>query len=138
MKTVVDAHCSLGSLERVAAHRNMEITANPIAGELCEVWQGQLDTRFGTIAERGGENVAEPAKSENDAPLEASVPEGAVPVESILCTQELRRRPWRTPDYKKENRALVALATARPNRRTPFFIHGPRRSWTSPGPTHLA
>ena len=33
-------------------------------------------------------------------------------MESILCTEELRRRPSRPPDYEKENRALVALATA--------------------------
>src|SRR3989454_977868 len=37
---------------------------------------------------------------------------GAVPLESILCTEELHRRPWRPPDYGKENRALVALAIA--------------------------
>jgi PAS domain S-box-containing protein len=40
------------------------------------------------------------------------MPEGAVPLESILCTEELHRRPWRPPDYEKENRALVALASA--------------------------
>jgi PAS domain S-box-containing protein len=40
------------------------------------------------------------------------MPEGAVPLESILCTEELHRRPWRPPDYEKENRALVALAIA--------------------------
>ncbi len=33
-----------------------------------------------------------------------------VPVESVLCTEELRRRPARPPDYEKENRALVGLA----------------------------
>jgi transcriptional regulator with GAF, ATPase, and Fis domain len=36
----------------------------------------------------------------------------AAPLESILCTEELRHRPWRAPDYGKENRALVALASA--------------------------
>ena len=36
----------------------------------------------------------------------------AVSRESILCTHELNRRPSRPPDYKKENRALVALAHA--------------------------
>jgi signal transduction histidine kinase/GAF domain-containing protein len=51
-------------------------------------------------------------KSRNDFPLEASVPTGAVPLGSILCTEELRRRPCRPPDYEKENRALVALASA--------------------------
>jgi PAS domain S-box-containing protein len=56
--------------------------------------------------------VRESATSNNDVPLEASIPEGAVPLESILCTEELHRRPWRPPDYEKENRALVALAIA--------------------------
>ena len=51
-------------------------------------------------------------KSRNDFPLEVSVPTGAVPLGSILCTEELRRRPCRPPDYEKENRALVALASA--------------------------
>ena len=58
--------------------------------------------------------MVESATSERDLPppLEASIPHGAVSLESILCTEELRRRPWRPPDYEKENRALVALAGA--------------------------
>jgi PAS domain S-box-containing protein len=48
----------------------------------------------------------------DDFPLEESIPQGAASLESILCTEELRRRPWRAPDYEKENRALVALAAA--------------------------
>ena len=36
----------------------------------------------------------------------------SVPLESILCTEELRRRPSRRPDYEKESRALVSLARA--------------------------
>jgi signal transduction histidine kinase len=35
-----------------------------------------------------------------------------VPLASILCTEELNRRPARAPDYQAENRALVALAQA--------------------------
>jgi transcriptional regulator with GAF, ATPase, and Fis domain len=35
-----------------------------------------------------------------------------VPLESVLCTEELNRRPLRPPDYEAENRALVALAQA--------------------------
>ena len=35
-----------------------------------------------------------------------------VPLESILWTAELQRRPARPPDYEMENRALVALARA--------------------------
>ncbi len=32
-----------------------------------------------------------------------------VPLESILCTEELERRPSRPPDHARENRALAAL-----------------------------
>ena len=53
-----------------------------------------------------------PAEPQEDFPVEESFPEGAAPLESILCTEELRSRPGRPPDYEKENRALVTLATA--------------------------
>jgi PAS domain S-box-containing protein len=43
-----------------------------------------------------------------NVPITADV----APIESVLCTQELSRRPSRPPDYQKENRALVALAKA--------------------------
>ena len=56
--------------------------------------------------------MTESAKSKNDVPLEALIRDDAVPLESILCTEELRRRPWRPPDYGKENIALVALVSA--------------------------
>jgi PAS domain S-box-containing protein len=39
-------------------------------------------------------------------------PGESVPLDSILCTEELRRRPSRRPDYEKESRALVSLARA--------------------------
>ncbi|MFZ0294767.1 MAG: ATP-binding protein [Candidatus Sulfotelmatobacter sp.] len=35
----------------------------------------------------------------------------SAPLESILCTEELHRRPWRAPDYEKENCALVKLVS---------------------------
>ena len=35
-----------------------------------------------------------------------------VPLESVLCTEELLRRPRRPPDHQRENRALVVLAQA--------------------------
>src|SRR6516225_7997415 len=41
---------------------------------------------------------------------EAAIP--GVPLETILCTEKLRSRPCRAADYEKENRALVALASA--------------------------
>jgi PAS domain S-box-containing protein len=60
----------------------------------------------------GGETVIESANSQNDVPLETSMPDGAVSLESILCTEELPNRPWRPPDHEKENSALVALTSA--------------------------
>mgnify|MGYP003694751957 CR=1 FL=1 len=33
-----------------------------------------------------------------------------VSLESVLCTEELKRRPSRPPDYRAENQALLALA----------------------------
>jgi PAS domain S-box-containing protein len=56
--------------------------------------------------------VTESAQAKSDVPLEASILDGAVPLESILRTEELYRRPLRAPDYEKENRALVALVSA--------------------------
>ena len=44
--------------------------------------------------------------------LESSIPSGGASLESILCTEELNRRPSRPPDYRKENSALVGLANA--------------------------
>jgi PAS domain S-box-containing protein len=38
--------------------------------------------------------------------------ETPVPLASILCTEELRLRPQRPPDYHKESRALIALVQA--------------------------
>jgi len=68
--------------------------------------------------------VAASSNPQNDFPLEASIPEGAVALESIPRTEELRRRSWRPPDYEKENRALVG----RPSLRCGSFI-GRGCSW---------
>src|SRR5215472_558584 len=56
--------------------------------------------------------MSEPTTSQNDVSLKASIPEGGAPLESILCTEELLRRPSRPPDYETENRALVRLVSA--------------------------
>ncbi|MBV9443803.1 MAG: PAS domain S-box protein [Acidobacteriaceae bacterium] len=56
--------------------------------------------------------MSQSAKRQDDFPAETSIPEGAVPLESILCTEELHLRPSRPPDYEKENRALVKLVSA--------------------------
>ena len=49
---------------------------------------------------------------ENDLPVETSIPDGIASLDSVLCTEELRGRSSRPPDYEMENRALVALAGA--------------------------
>jgi hypothetical protein len=56
--------------------------------------------------------VSQPAQLQDDFCAEASIPEGAVPLESILCTEELHLRPSRPPDYERENYALVKLVSA--------------------------
>ena len=56
---------------------------------------------------------------------EASIPDGVASLESTLCADELRRRPWRAPDYAMENRAPVALNNA-------LDIVGGKR-WNVPG-----
>lgn len=49
----------------------------------------------------------------SDLRLEESIPGSrTASLDSILCTEELRRRPLRLPDYETENRALTALASA--------------------------
>jgi PAS domain S-box-containing protein len=60
----------------------------------------------------GGKNMINPAEWKDVFPVEASIPDGIASLDSILCTDELRRRAWRPPDYEKENRALVVLASA--------------------------
>jgi PAS domain-containing protein len=57
-----------------------------------------------------GRNMSESPRSKSHVPLEDSIPQASL--ESILFTEELHRRPWRSPDYEKENRALVALVGA--------------------------
>jgi hypothetical protein len=42
-----------------------------------------------------------------------ALPSGSlVPLEAILCTEELHRRPTRPPDYQAEHCALGALVQA--------------------------
>jgi PAS domain S-box-containing protein len=62
--------------------------------------------------------VADSAKS-HAVPLDSSVPTASL--ESILCTEELQRRPSRPPDYEKENQALVKLVSALADSPTTIF-----------------
>jgi len=66
--------------------------------------------RPASVARAGGDKVSEAVKPYNGAPLDSSIP--GAPLESILCTEELHRRPLRPPDYERENCALVALVCA--------------------------
>jgi PAS domain S-box-containing protein len=52
------------------------------------------------------------AEMAGEAPLAPSSPRGEVPLEAIVRTDELRRRPSRPADYVSENTALVALSSA--------------------------
>jgi PAS domain S-box-containing protein len=56
--------------------------------------------------------MSESTTLQNDVSLQSSVPEGGASLESILCTEELQRRPSRPPEHEKENRALVKLVSA--------------------------
>src|SRR6202049_3614845 len=56
--------------------------------------------------------MSESPESQVSGAADNSLDDAAVPVESILCTEELRRRPSRPPDHEKESRALVSLAQA--------------------------
>jgi two-component system, sensor histidine kinase and response regulator len=51
-------------------------------------------------------------KSTQDQSPTALPSDSLVPLESVLCTEELNRRPTRLRDYETENRALVSLAQA--------------------------
>jgi hypothetical protein len=56
--------------------------------------------------------MTNPSQKRDDLNTSISIPEGIAPLESVLCTEELHRRPARLPDHEKENRALVTLARA--------------------------
>jgi PAS domain S-box-containing protein len=102
----------LPTIDRLVGLRNAGITSNPGAVELSTVCQGLPDVRFTISAPvtNAGENVIESTVSQKGDAIDTSISDGAVSLESILCTEELHRRPSRPPDYEKENRALVALA----------------------------
>jgi hypothetical protein len=53
-----------------------------------------------------------PDNIQSDFALEDSMPKAGASLESILCTEELHRRPSRLPDYERENGALVKLVSA--------------------------
>ncbi|MFL5758510.1 MAG: ATP-binding protein [Thermomicrobiales bacterium] len=56
--------------------------------------------------------MVETAEPGHGVSFERSIPGGAVPLASILLTEELHRRPSRPPEFEKENSALAALVSA--------------------------
>src|SRR5215467_16331000 len=56
--------------------------------------------------------MSESSQAKSAMPFEESIPEAGASLESIICTEELQRRPSHPPDYEKENSALVALVSA--------------------------
>ena len=51
----------------------------------------------------------------SDPAIDSLIRVADAPLQSVLCTEELARRPRRPPDFEKENVALVALCTALAN-----------------------
>jgi PAS domain S-box-containing protein len=102
------------TLDTLARHRNVEISTQPRAVELPSVGESLPDNGFAVTVSvpSGSETVTRASLSLNGDTVETSIPDGAISLESILCTEELHRRPSRPPDYEKEGHALVALARA--------------------------
>ena len=67
---------------------------------------------FEAIAFSVGRSRALSMTQKVSAALETLPAAGAVPLESILCTEELRRRPSHSAEFEKENSALVSLVSA--------------------------
>ena len=85
---------------------------DPAGGDACDRPIAIPDALCLRMTSHGGAAWPNLLKLASDVLLESSLPAGAAPLESILCTEELHRRPSRPPDYEKENRALVKLVSA--------------------------
>ena len=78
----------------------------------------KLQQEVNELCQRHGEAARYPIEIEQDMKaVKAESPTalssaGLVPLEAVLCTEELQQRPARPPDYESENRVLVALAQA--------------------------
>jgi hypothetical protein len=82
--------------------------------------------------------MAKRPKPANDESPTGLPNDSLVPLEAILCTEELNRRPARPPDYETENHALAALVQALADSPGTFFRRWPTRSWRSSRPTQRA
>ena len=95
----------LTRFKHVAAGRELRMISKlqQEVNELCQ-WHGEA-ARYPFEIEQDTKAV----KAESPSALSSA---GLVPLEAVLCTEELQQRPARPPDYASENRALVALAQA--------------------------
>ncbi len=102
---------ALARFNRVAVGR--ELRMMELKKEINELSQRRGDpARYELELEDEVSDAGEPseqskAESRTDLP-----PDDLVPLESILCTEELDRRPPRPPDFETEIRALSALVSA--------------------------
>jgi PAS domain S-box-containing protein len=53
--------------------------------------------------------VVDSAYAESQLPLDTAIPNGAASLDSIVRTEEMRKRPSRPPERERENSALAAL-----------------------------
>ena len=91
---------AVGRENRIVA---LKREVNGLLARLGEAAAYSLDareSRVSTLAE-----FRDPAPAESIRPTQ-----GLAPLESILLTAQLQRRPSRSPDLEAENRALIALA----------------------------
>jgi PAS domain S-box-containing protein len=100
----------LPAIDRLVGRRGVE-SSNPDGNKLSSVSHGLGFTKSAPLR-KGGENIIDSAVFQMGSAADTPLPDGEVSLESILCTEELHRRPSRPPDHEKENRALVALAQA--------------------------
>jgi PAS domain S-box-containing protein len=102
------------TLDSLIGHRSVGIASNQRAEEHCSAYQGPSDTRatIDTAVPNSGEKLAGSTVPQKSDAVDPRISDSPVSLESILCTEELYRRPSRPREYEKENRALVGLAHA--------------------------
>jgi PAS domain S-box-containing protein len=85
------------------------VAKSDLAGDLLSTLDTVAETR-NVAATKTDDSMTESTELPLGNGADKPPGEGTVPVESILCTEELQRRPPRPADYQKENTALSALA----------------------------
>ena len=105
---VVESGMIVNEIEhRVNAEPRLTPNDRPLRGALSKL---PLLRRSSPLSRMRSQQVTEPASLQGVIAPEVSTP--AAPLESILRTDELLRRPSRPPDYQRENTALTALVIA--------------------------